>query len=97
MGHYGRKDTVFKTGDGDRLMGMGFQVSDVTKPLAAVCRICEKGNWVHFGPGEWDSYIENVETGDRVGMQRKGGSYVLAVEFMQAAEEAAAGFQRQSE
>ena len=29
---------------------MKFQVSDVTKPLAAATRIVQKGNIVHFGP-----------------------------------------------
>ena len=61
---------------------MDFQVSDVRKPLAAVWRNAEKGNRVCFGPMEGDNYIENVESGKKVNMVRRGGSYVLPVEFL---------------
>ena len=32
----------------EKLMGMGFEVCDVKKALAAVWKICEKGNLVQF-------------------------------------------------
>ena len=38
------------------------QVCDVTKPLASVARICDKGNRVVFK--KLASYIENVSTGE---------------------------------
>ena len=44
MGHYGAKETTFMAGKEKTVMGLGFQVSDVQKPLAAVWRIAEKGN-----------------------------------------------------
>ena len=40
-------------------------------------RVCEKGNIVHFGPGDGDNYIQNVASGECIQLQRKGNSYVL--------------------
>ena len=75
------------------MMGMDFQVSDVRKPLAAVWRIAEKGNKVQFGPKDEDCFIQNILTGEKVGLKRKGGSYVMAVEFLKKMTEET--FQRQ--
>ena len=58
-------------------MSLGFQVSDVQKPLAAVWRIAEKGNIVQFGPREEDNFVQNVKTGKKIHMVRKGRSYVI--------------------
>ena len=41
-GHYGEKTATFKAGLEQGVMSLGFQVSDVQKPLAAVWRIAEK-------------------------------------------------------
>ena len=60
-------------------MEMGFQVCDVKRALAAVSRITAKGNRVSFGPEENDNYIQNVKTGKRIKMRRKGGAYVVDV------------------
>jgi len=98
MGHFGSKEVKFRTkpGEGpDIVMSMGFEVSEVQKPLAAVWRIAEKGNLVQFGPGKDDNFIKNAVTGEKIMMKRKGKSYVLDVEFVVDKEEAAKGFQRQ--
>ena len=57
--HYGEKRVALKTGEKgwERFIGMPFQACDVKRPLAAVRRICEKGNIVQFGPAEEDSFI----------------------------------------
>ena len=68
-------------------MGMIFQVSDVRKPLAAVWRICQKGNRVCFGPEEGDNFIENKKTGRKVGLRKKGGSYILKVQVLKKRNE----------
>ena len=61
-------------------MSLRFEVADVKKPLIAVKRICEKGNQVHFGPKEGDSFIQNKDTGDKVMLRPSGkGSYMLDV------------------
>ena len=62
---------------------MEFQVAEVKKPLAAVWRICEKGNRVCFGPGEQDNFVENLKNGENMFMKRVGGSYVLEVDFVE--------------
>jgi copper chaperone CopZ len=86
MGHYGAKDATFMTGDDKTIMSLGFQVSDVQKPLAAVWRIAEKGNIVQFGPRSEDNFIRNVKTDKKVKMVRKGGSYVIEAEFVTSSD-----------
>ena len=54
----------------------------VKKALAAVWRICDKGNIVQFGPEEADCFILNKETKQKVQMKKKKGSYVIEVEFV---------------
>ena len=85
--HYGSRGVTFRTEEGEgEVMGMEFQVSGVKKPLAAVWRIAEAGNLVQFGPKPGDNFIQNVRTGKRVGLRKKGGSYVLGVEFVKKDE-----------
>lgn len=81
MKHDGEMDVNFRENDGQMLQ-MKFQVTEVKKALAAVWRIAEKGNYVRFGPKEEDCFIQNIETNKKIWMTRKGGSYVLKVEFM---------------
>ena len=57
--------------------GIKFQVTDVKKPLVSVSRICEKGNWVCFGPGEEDNFIQSIGSGEKIHMRRKGRSFVV--------------------
>ena len=52
---------------------MGFQISDVQKPLAAaVWRIVEQGNLVQLGPKAEDNFIMNAKTKEIAPMTRKG-------------------------
>ena len=60
-------------------MEMGFEVCDVRRALAAVSRITSKGNRVAFGPEEDDNYIQNVKSGQKIKMRKKGGAYVVDV------------------
>ena len=66
MPNPGEKKVHFKTKDGLN-SSITFQVTKVKKPLAAVSKITEKGNWVCFGPSA--SYIENVVTGKRTNLE----------------------------
>ena len=91
MGHYGEKAATFQVGPDASVMSLGFQVSDVRKPLAAVHRIAEKGNIVQFGPRPEDNHITNAASGARVMMVRKGGSYVIPAEKV-VRDEGDAGF-----
>jgi hypothetical protein len=70
-------------GQGGHRMCLGFQVAEVKKPLVAVKRIVEKGNYVKFGPKEEDNYIENLATGDKMQLKPNGkGSYLMEVCFV---------------
>ena len=80
MAHYGEKRVDFVTGNRDEVMRMHFQVSDVQRPLAAVCRIAERGNIIQFGPKPEDNFIRHIDTGRKISIRRKGRSYVMDVE-----------------
>ena len=80
--HYGEKVVNFKPDGQLGMASMKFQVSDVTKPLASVARIVEKGNVVQFGAGKNDSFILNVSTGRKIPLHREHGSFVLNVEYL---------------
>ena len=92
MGHYGEKTAMFKAKGQLDIMSLGFQVSDVQKPLAAVWRIAERGNLIQFGPRAEDNFIVNKETQKKIMMVRRNGSYVIEAEFVQQP-----GFPRQAE
>ena len=83
INHYGSKKVAITVASNDtnRLMGFGFEVTDVKKLLLAVFRICEKGNVVQFGPNSEDNFIRNVQTNEKVLMKRKGNSYVIEGEL----------------
>ena len=76
------QQATFLTAKEKTLMSLGFQVSDVQKPLAAVSRIAQKGNLVQFGPRPGDNFIQKVETKKKVQMVRKGGSHVIEANFV---------------
>ena len=80
--HWGaRKVTVEAEGAG-RPLEIGFQVTDVKKPLLAVRRLCEKGNVVQFGPEAHHNFVMNVTTGERLTLKRRGNSWVLPGKFV---------------
>ena len=82
MEHYGEKKVDFVAGDQEDVMRMHFQVSDVKRPLAAVCRIVERGNLVQFGPKAEDNFIKDIATGQKISIRRKGRSYVMDVDMV---------------
>ena len=50
----------------------------MNKPLAAVSAIVDQGNEVVFGK---ESYIRNIESGIKIPMIRRNGTYEIVVEF----------------
>ena len=94
--HYGEREVSFEAeeAEGGGLMGMIFQVSDVRKPLAAVWRICQKGNRVCFGPDSGDNYIQHKATGKKVMLKKKGGSYVMGVTVVRRRKDLGGPFPR---
>ena len=85
MSHYGAREAKFKVKGEAAVMSLGFQVSDVQKPLAAVWRIAEKGNIVQFGPKPEDNFVQNIGTQRKIHMVRKGCSYVIEADFVKEA------------
>ena len=61
----------------DRTIGMVFQACDVKRPLAAVNKICAKGNIVQFGPGVNDNFIQNISTKEKIWLSQERGQYVM--------------------
>ncbi len=82
MKHYGERRTMFRAGKGGHVLGMTFQASDVQKPLAAVWRIADKGSRVSFGPGPEDNDFQNIASGEKIEMVRRGGSYIIKADFV---------------
>ena len=50
--------------------------------MAAVWRIVEKGNVVQFGPEDKDNFVRNIESGKKIHMVRKAGSYVIEADYV---------------
>ena len=78
--HHGEKKVALLTENSDgkqKKIGLPFQACDVKRPLAAVRRICEKGNIVQFGPGEKDNFIMNVTTKEKILLKQERGQYVM--------------------
>ena len=67
----------------ERPLQIGFQVTDVKKPLLAVRRLCENGNVVQFGPDQHHNFVMNVASGERIQLVRRGNSWVIPSEFVE--------------
>ena len=60
---------------------MRFTLCDVSKVLGSVSQMCRAGHRVTFNP-PWDpegSYIEHVESGQKMWLTEKDGIYLLDV------------------
>ena len=62
-----------------RINCMTFHVTNVTKTLASVSKMVEKGNSVHFTPKE--SYIEGAQ-GEWIPLTLGNGVYVMDIEYL---------------
>ena len=83
MTNKGEKRVSFKTKDGIK-SSINFQVTDFKKPLAAVFKIVEKGNWVCFGPGE--AYIYSMAMEKQTKLDLINGTSSLDVETLLGSE-----------
>ena len=54
---------------------MTVQIADVSRPLTSVGEVCDRGNFVLFGPK--GGYILPLEGGSRTRFERTGGIYEL--------------------
>ena len=76
IAHHGSRKVIVNSATGQQL-SMRFQVTDVQKPLLAVSRLLEQGNVVQFGKQPGHSFIMNVDTGDKLLLERRGNSWVI--------------------
>ena len=71
-------EALFEFDVGGRKCGIKFLDADVKKPLVAVSAMEDEGNTVVFSK-KWGSYVENDRTGERIPLERKGGTYVMVL------------------
>ena len=90
MENHGEKTVRFRRNGSEAVNSITFQVSGVSKPLAPVSQILDKGNTVVFSRSCEGSYIRNEATGEKVPIVEDKGTFVVEVEFLELA-----GFRRQ--
>ena len=88
----GQKAIIAETAEGN-LFTLGFQMANVTKPLASVGRMCDAGNSVVFGPR--GGYIQNMQTGQVTEFKRLNGVYLLEAWAQGDYSASGSGFTRQ--
>ena len=76
MPNYGEKRLHWET-DAGQQGGINIQITDVSKVLASVGKICSAGNRVVFEPD--GGYIENLNTGGKTSLRKDGAVYKLDV------------------
>ena len=74
----GQKLVTMMTQEGTK-RDMRFTVCDVSKALGSVSQMCRTGHKVVFNPpwNEEGSYIEHVESGERMWLEERNGLYML--------------------
>ena len=77
--HLGEKKVALWAGEPgwEKIIGLPFQACEVKKPLAALKKICEKGNIVQFGPKPADNYIMNIASKEKIWLTQEAGQYVM--------------------
>ena len=65
---------------------MCFHVAKVKKPLASAAKVVAAGNRVVMSPEKGGSYIENIESGERLAMRLDRDTYVFDVEYADGKE-----------
>ena len=59
--------------------GMIFTIYDVSKASGSAPQMCKTGHRVTFNPpwSEEGSYIEHIDTGEKMWLEERGGFYIL--------------------
>jgi hypothetical protein len=70
----GQMQVPFGTAEGHRCK-IPFQVADVEQPLISVAHLTAAGNRVELGDA--DGRVLNVHSGRTIGLQRRGGVYIM--------------------
>jgi hypothetical protein len=96
MGRHGEKDVTFTDAVNGDAVGLKFQATDVRKPLLAVRRLVETGKMVQFGPDPEQNYISHAESGRKITLGKKSGSFASKANFLRKVGAATSGFTRQA-
>ncbi len=78
----GQIDVKFATAEGHRC-NIPFQVAEVEQPLMSVSHLTSAGNLVQLG--ETDGNVVNLKTGRSIGLERRGGVYIMKMFIPDAA------------
>ncbi len=78
----GQVDVPFATVEGHRCR-MPLQVAEVKQPLLSVSQLTSAGNYVQLG--DTDGHIVNTSTGRTIGLERRGGVYIMKMFIPDAA------------
>ncbi len=78
----GQVDVPFATVEGHRCR-MPLQVAEVEQPLLSVSQLTSAGNYVQLG--DTDGHIVNTSTGRTIGLERRGGVYIMKMFIPDAA------------
>ena len=81
MENIGEKKVKFKRAGSNAVNSITFQVTDVSKPLASVSRILDKGNAVIFSRS--GSYILHEVSGGKIPIVQEKGTFGIDVEFLE--------------
>ena len=87
MDNLGEKRVRFRRNGSSAVNSITFQVTGVSKPLASVSRILDKGNTVVFSRAGEGSFIRNESTGEKIPIVEEKGTFVVDVEFMEPASD----------
>ena len=78
----GQVDVPFATAEGHRCK-MALQVAEVEQPLLSVSQLTSAGNFVQLGDS--DGKVVNLITGRSIGLERRGGVYIMKMFIPDAA------------
>ena len=95
--NHGQRTVSMMTREGNR-RDMRFIVCDVSKALGSVSQMCRAGHRVVFNPA-WTgegSYIQHLESGEKLWLEENNGLYVLNTRVAPAAKQSAVRAQQNS-
>ena len=75
----------FRRNGSKTVKSITFQVTGVSKPLASVSRILDKGNTAVFSRSGEESCIQNEATGEKVPIIEDKETFVMDAEFLEPA------------
>jgi hypothetical protein len=81
-GHYGKEEVMLRGETNGDITGLKFQATDVRKPLSGSQEVCEETKIDQCGPEPEQKYIMNTQSGGKITMEKKGGSFAIEADFV---------------